>query len=147
MEALQTTMTTARQVVRPLTTQPLITRLQDALASSSVSQFNFFYKEISGLLKSFREKLTNDDGDVSVTAVVCATFSAFSLSVVVSLGSSAYVHIRVNNEIKQACLANQSALNLVDLNNKSAIDSLIASMRGTSMIKEEPKCSIENELV
>jgi hypothetical protein len=113
---------------------------------SPFSQFAFFYNQFNGLLNSFREKLTNNNGNVSVTAVVCATLGAFSLSVVVSLGSSAYVSIRFNSQIKQESRANKYALDRVDLNNKSCIESLIANVRD-SAIKSEPKCSIENEIV
>ncbi len=131
--------------IRYTTTSSPSSLLHDSESPKSpFSEFVFFNNQFNGLLNSFREKLTNNDGNVSVTAVVCATLGAFSLSIVVSLGSSAYVSIRFNSQIKKESLANKSALQLVDLNNKSAIESLIANAR---VIKSEPKCSIENEIV
>jgi hypothetical protein len=94
----------------------------------------FFYRELSTLLGSFREKLAIDSGHVSVAAFICTTIGSFVASVLVSISSSGYVHQSFSKKVFKL----NSAL--------EKMGHLVLDIRDI-VFRPEQTCTTENERV
>jgi hypothetical protein len=117
--------------------------------SDSATQFvqlSSLFSHMSAILTSLKDKVASSDGSVSTTALVWATLGGLSFSIVITIGTSSYLHIKIKKDLLQVTLTTKSLIEKIDLSNKSTLENLLTHTR-ESIIKPETKFVCENEMV